>query len=254
MKRAFLLWMHAVACEFIIICTSVMFPGMTKFSSVQPLSRVRLFVTPWTAARQASLPSPPPGACSNSCPLSRWCHPTLSSSVVPFSSCRQSFPASGSLPVSQYLHQVTKVLELQFQHQSFQWIYRTDFLQDWLVWSLCSPRDSQESYPTPQFKRINSWALSFFMVQCSHPYLTTGKTILLTRWTFVGKVISLPFNMLSRLIITFLPRSKCILISWMQSPSAVILELKKIKSVTVSIVSPSICHEVVGPDAIIFIF
>ena len=82
------------------------------------------------------------------------------------------------------------------------------------------------------------------MVQLSHPYMTTGKTIALTRWTFVGKVMSLLFNMLSRFVIAFLPRSKHPLISWLQSPSAVILEPKKIKSVTVSIVSPSICHEV----------
>ena len=94
----------------------------------------------------------------------------------------------------------------------------------------------------------------FFMVQLSHPYMTTEKTIVLTMWTFVGKVMSLLFNILSRLIIAFLPRSKCLLISWLQSPSAVILEPKKIKSVTVSIVSPSICHEVMGPDAMIFVF
>ena len=89
------------------------------------------------------------------------------------------------------------------------------------------------------------------MVQLSHPYMTTGKTIALTRWTFVGKVMSLLFNMLSRLVIAFFPRSKSLLISRLQSPSAVILEPKKIKSGTVSIVSPSICHEVMGPDAII---
>ena len=98
--------------------------------------------------------------------------------------------------------------------------------QDWspLEWTGCSPRDSQESSPTPQFKSSNSSALSFFTVQLSHPYMTTGKTIALSRWTFVGKVMSLLFNMLSRLVITFLPRSKHLLISWMQSPSAVILE------------------------------
>src|SRR5574341_1075162 len=90
---------------------------------------------------------------------------------------------------------------------------------------------------------------AFFTVQLSHPYMTTGKTIAFTRWTFVGKVMSLLFNMLSRLVITFLPRSKRLLISWLQSPSVVILEPPKIKSVTVSIVSPSICHEVTGPDA-----
>ena len=87
---------------------------------------------------------------------------------------------------------------------------------------------------------------AFFVVQLSHPYMTTGKTIALTRWTFVGKLMSLLFNMLSRLVITFLPRSKCLLISWLQSPSAVILEPKRIKSATVSTVSPSICHEVMG--------
>ena len=97
------------------------------------------------------------------------------------------------------------------------------------------------------------WHSAFFIVQLSHPYMTTGKTIALTRGSFVGKVMSLLFNMLSRLVITFLPRSKCLLISWLQSPSAVILEPKKIKSITISIVSPSISHEV-GLDAMIFIF
>ena len=95
---------------------------------------------------------------------------------------------------------------------------------------------------------------AFFTVQLSHPYMTTGKTIALTRWTFVGKVMSLIFSILSRLLIAFLPRSKCLLISWLQSPSAVILEPKKIKSVTVSIVSLSICHEVMGPDPMMFVF
>ena len=92
------------------------------------------------------------------------------------------------------------------------------------------------------------------MVQFSHPYMTTGNTITLTRQTFVIKVMPLLFNMLSRLVIAFLPRSKCFLISWWQSPSGVILKPKKIKSVTVSIVSRSICHEVMWPDAKIFIF
>ena len=95
---------------------------------------------------------------------------------------------------------------------------------------------------------------AFFMVQLSHPYMTTGKTIDLTRQTFVSKVMSLLFNMLSRFIIAFLPRSKHLLISWLQSPSAVILEPKEIKSVTVSIVSLSIYHEEMGPDAMILIF
>ena len=98
------------------------------------------------------------------------------------------------------------------------------------------------------------WHSAFFMVQLSHPYTTTGKTTALTRQTFVGKVTSLLFNMLSRLVIAFLPRSKHLLISWLQSPSAVILESKKIKSVTVSIVYPSIYHEMMGPNAMILVF
>ena len=98
------------------------------------------------------------------------------------------------------------------------------------------------------------WHSDFFMVQLSHPYMTTGKTIALTRWTFVGKVMSQVFTMLSRLFIAFPSSSKHLLISWLQSPSAVILEPKKIKSVTVSIVSPSICHEMMEPDAVTFVF
>src|SRR5574339_40677 len=94
------------------------------------------------------------------------------------------------------------------------------------------------------------WQSAFFTVQLSHPYMTTGKTIALTRQTFVGKVMSLLFNMLFRLVISFLPRSKCLLISWLQSPSAVILEPRKRKSATVS---PSICHEVMGPDAMLLV-
>ena len=122
------------------------------------------------------------------------------------------------------------------------------FRMDWLE-SSCSPRDSQESSPTPQFKSIKSSVLRF-TVQLSHPYMTTGKTTALTRWTFADKLISLLLNMLSRLVITFLPRSKRLLISWLQSPSAVILEPPKIKSDTVYTVSPSLpsndgtrCHD-----------
>ena len=95
---------------------------------------------------------------------------------------------------------------------------------------------------------------AFFIVHISHPYMTTGKTVALTRWTFVDKVKSLLFNMLSRLVIPFLPRSKHLLISRLQPPSAVILEHQKIKSVSVSTVSPSICHEVMGLDAMILVF
>uniref|UniRef100_A0AC11EJJ2 Uncharacterized protein n=1 Tax=Ovis aries TaxID=9940 RepID=A0AC11EJJ2_SHEEP len=98
------------------------------------------------------------------------------------------------------------------------------------------------------------WRSAFFTVQLSHPYMTTGKTIALTRRTLVGKVMSLLLNMLSRLVVTFLPRSKHLLISWLQSPSAMILEPPEIKSDTVCIVTPFISHEVMGPDAMIFIF
>ena len=108
--------------------------------------------------------------------------------------------------------------------------------------------------PTPQFKSISSLALSLLYSPTLHPYMTTGKTIALTRWTFVGKAMSLLFNMLSKLIITSLPRSKRLLISWLQSPSGVILEPKNIKSLTVFIVSPYICHEVMGPHVMIFVF
>ena len=98
------------------------------------------------------------------------------------------------------------------------------------------------------------WRSALFIVQLSHPYMTSGKAITLTRWTFVGQVMSLLFNMLSRLVIAFLPRSKHLLISWLQSLSTVILESQKIKSHTVSIVSPSVCHEVTGLVAMILVF
>ena len=98
------------------------------------------------------------------------------------------------------------------------------------------------------------WCSAYFIVQLSHPYMTTGKIIPLTIWIFVSKVMSLLFTMLSRLIITFLPRSKRLLISWLQSPSAVILEPPQNKSATVFIVSPSICHKVMGPDTMILVF
>ena len=98
------------------------------------------------------------------------------------------------------------------------------------------------------------WRSAFFIVQLSHPYMTKRKPITLTRWTFASKVMSLLFNLLSRLVITFLPRSKCLLISWLQSSSTLFLEPPKIVSVTVSTVSPSICYEVMGPDAMILVF
>ena len=144
-------------------------------------------------------------------------------------------------------------MEFQFQHQgSNEYSGLISLRIDWF--NLLAVQGTQESSPTPQFKSINSLALSFFYSLTCSTYMTTRKTIALARWTFDGKVMSLLFNMLSRLIIAFLLRSKCLLISWLQSPSAVILEPKKIKSDTVSIVSPSICHEVMGPDAMILVF
>ena len=133
-----------------------------RSSSVQSLCRVQLFATPCTTGHaRPPCPSPTPGVHPNPCPLSWWCHPTISSSVIPFSSCPQSFQASGSFQMSQLFASGGKVLEFQLQHQSFQWTPRTDLLQDGLVGSPCSPRDSQESSPTLQFKSINSSALSF---------------------------------------------------------------------------------------------
>ena len=113
-------------------------------------------------------PSPTPRACSNSYPLSQWCHPTISSSMAPFSSCLQSFPASGSFLISRLFTLSGQSIEASVQHQSFQWIFRIDFLLDWLVWSPCSPWNSQESSPTPQFKSISSSALSLLYVVQSH--------------------------------------------------------------------------------------
>ena len=123
----------------------------------------------------------------------------------------------------------------------------------WL--SPCGPRDSQSLLQYHSSKASILWCSTFFTVQLSHLYMTTGKTTALTRRTFVDKVMSLLFNMLSgHALITFLPRSKRLLISWLQSPCAVILESKKVKSATVPTVSPSICHEVMGPDAMILLF
>ena len=154
-------------------------------------------------------PSPIPRACSNSCPQLWWCQPTISSSVIPFS-CLQSCPASGSLPWVNTSHQVAKVLELQ--HQSFQWIFRMDLLAVWgTLKNLLQCHSSKASI---------LWHSAFFMVQFSHPYMTTGKTIALTIWIVVGKVMPLLFNILSEFVIAFLPRSKHLLISQLQSPSA----------------------------------
>ena len=182
-------------------------------------------------------PSPTPRVYPNSCPLSRWCLLLLLSvfpSIRVFSNesgLRIRWPKYWSLSFG---------ISPSNEHSgliSFR-MDRLDLLAvQGVLKSLLQHHNSKASI---------LWRSAFFIVQLSHPYMTTGTTIALTRWTFVGKVTSLLFNMLSRLVITFLPRSEHLLISWLQSPSAVILEPPKIKSATVS---PSICHEVMGPDA-----
>ena len=179
-------------------------------------------------------------------------HPAISSSVVPFSSCPQSLPASESFPMSQFftwrgqsIGSFSFSVSPSNEHPGL-----ISFRMDWL--DLLAVQGTLESLLQHYRSKASIFRHSaFFTVQLSHPYMTTGKTIALTRWTFVGKVMSLLFNMLSRLVITFLPSSKHLLISWLQSPSAVILEPKKIKSVTVSTVSPSVSHEVMGLDGMI---
>ena len=178
-------------------------------------------------------PSPTPEVYSNSGPWSPWCHPIISSPSPPpsiFPSIRV-FSNESALTI-----RWPKYWRFSFSiSPSSEYSGLISFRIDWF--DLRTVQGTQESSPTPQFKSINSSALSF-MVQLSHPYVTTGKTIALTRQTFGAKVMSLLFNMLSRLVIAFLPRSKWLLISWLQSPSAVILEPNKIKSVTVSIYPP----------------
>jgi len=196
-------------------------------------------------------PLPTPGVYWNSCPLSRWCHPTISSSVIAFSSRLQSFPTSRSFPISQFFASGGQSIGVSASTSVLPGLIC--FRRDWL--DLLAVQGALKS-----LLKHHSWKASvlqcsaFFIVQLSHPYITSGKTIALTRRTFVGQIISLLFNMLSSLVITFLPRSKHLLIPWLQSPSAVILEPKKIKSATVSTLSPSIPHEVMGPNAMIFVF
>ena len=173
-------------------------------------------------------PSPSPGVYSNSCLLNWWCHPTISSSIVPFFSHLQSFSASGSIPVSQFFTSggqsigasaSASVLPMNIQG----WF---PLGSDWLV--LLAVQGTLKSLLQHHSSKASVLrCLAFFIVQLSHLYMTTGKTIALTILAFVGKVLSLLFNMLSRFVIAFLPRSRCLLISCLQSPSTVILESKK---------------------------
>ena len=145
-------------------------------------------------------------------------------------------------------------MEFRLQHQSFnEHSGLISFRMDWM--DLFAVQGTLKNLLQHHSSKASVlWCSAFFRVQISHPYMTTGKIIALTRWIFIGKGMSLLLNMLPRLVITCLPRSKCLLISWLQSSSTVIWEPRKIKSATVSTVSASLCHEVMGPDAMIFIF
>ena len=169
-------------------------------------------------------PSPAPEVHPDSCASSWRCHSAISSSVVPFSSCPQSLPASESFPVSQLFTSDGQSISFSFSiSPSNEHPGLVSFRMDWF--DLLAVQGTLKS--VLQHHSLKPSVLlhsAFFIVQLSHPYMTTGKTIALTRWIFFGKVMSLLFNMLSRLVITFFPGSKYLLISWLQSPSAVILE------------------------------
>ena len=227
----------------------------STISSVQSLSHVQLFATPWTASRQASM------SITNSWSLLK---------LMPIESVMPSNPVILCHPLllppsifpSTRVFSNESVLRIRWpKYWSFSFSISPSnehsglisFRKDWLDF-LAVQGTLKSLLQHHSSKASILWHSAFFIVQFSHPYMTTGKTIALTRWTFVGKVMSLLFNMLSRLVIAFLPRSTCLFISWLQSPSSVILEPKKIKSVTVSIVPPSICRGVMGPDAIILVF
>ena len=165
-------------------------------------------------------PSPTPGVYANPCPSSRWCHPTILSSVVPFSSHLQSFPASGSFPMSHLFPWGGQSIGVSASASVLPMNTQVWSPLGWTGWISLQAKGFSRVFSNTTVQKHQ-----FFSAQLSsHPYLTTGKTIALTRQTFVGKVMSLLFNMLSRLVITFPPRSKHLLISWLQSPSAVILE------------------------------
>ena len=227
---------------------------MYQFSSVQSLSHVWLFETPWIAARQASLSI-----------TNFWSSPKLLSiqSVMPSSHLILCCPLLLLPPIPPSIIVFSNESTLRMRWPKY-WSFSLSispskehpgliFRMDWL--DLLAVQGTLKSLLQHHSSKASSLRPSaFFTVQLSHPYTTTGKTIALTRQTFVGKVMSLLLNMLSRLVITFLPRSKRLFISWLQSPSAVILELPKIKSDTVSTVSPSISHDVMRPDAMILVF
>ena len=192
-----------------------------------------------------------PIACSNSCPLRRWCYLTISPSAVSFCYCLQSFPASV------FSSELALCIRWPNIGASASATVLPMNIQGWLplgltvLISLLSSGLSKVFSSTRNSKASILQCSVFFLVQLSHPYMTTGKNIALTKCAFVGKVMYLVFNMLSRFVIIFYPDIKCLLISWLQSLSTVIL---KKKSVPVSTFPPSICHEVMGLDAMIFVF
>ena len=176
-------------------------------------------------------PSPTPEVHPNPCPSSRWYHPTNSSSVVPFTSCPQSFLTLGSFQKSQLFTSGGQSIGVSASTSAIPMNTQDWSPLGWTGWISLQSNQTLKSILQHHSSKASSLLHSaFFIVQLSHPYMTTGKTIALTRQTFVGKVMSLLFYMLSRLVITFLPRSKRLLISWLQSPSAVILEPRKIVS------------------------
>ena len=224
-----------------------------QFSSIQSLHQVWLFGTPWTAARQVSL------SITNSWSLLKLmsielvipsnhlilCHPLLFLPSI--------FPSIRVFSNESVHIRWPKYCSFSFSiSPSNEYLRLISFRMDWL--DLLAVQGTLEGLEHHSAKASILQHSAFFIVQLSHPYMTTGKTITLTRQTFVSKVMSLLFNMLSRLAIVFLQRSKPLLISWLQLPSAVILEPQKIKSVTVSIVSSSICHELMELYAMILVF
>ena len=224
----------------------------SAINSLQTLSCVWLLATPWLQHARPPCPSQTPKVHPNPRPLSQWRHPTISSSVIPHALNLSQH--QGLLKWVSSSHQAAKVLEFQLQHQSFQWTPRTDLPQDdWL--DLFAVQHTLKSLLQHHSSKASIlWHSAFFINQLSHPYMITGKTIALTTRTFVDKVMSPLFNKLSRLIMTFLPWNKHLLTLWLQSPSAVILGPRKIKSATVFTISPPICHKVMGPVAMIWVF
>ena len=164
-----------------------------------------------------SCPSPTTGVYSNSCPLSQWCHWTNSCSVVPFSTCPKSFPASGSLPISQFFTSCGQSIGVSSSTSVLPMNIQDWFPLGWTDWISLQSKGLSRVFSNTTVQKHQFFSCSaFFTVQLSHSYMTIGKT--LTRWTFVGKVMSLLLNILSRLVITFLPRSKRLLISCSHHP------------------------------------